>query len=46
MIAFEWNEKKYLRDADNIVYDHESQEPVGKWNETKETVEMCEFEYE
>jgi chemotaxis protein histidine kinase CheA len=46
VIAFEWNEKKYLRDSDNIVYDHESQEPVGKWNETEETVEMCEFEYE
>lgn len=46
VIAFEWNEKKYLRDAEDIVYDHESQEPVGKWNEKEQTVEMCEFEYE
>lgn len=35
---------EYMIDEDNIVYDTNTQEPIGKYDGTK--IELCEFEYE
>jgi hypothetical protein len=37
---FEHNGKKWLRDANGVIYDLESQEEVGVWNEEKKCIEM------
>ena len=43
---FEFNGKIYLRSADNVMYDSESQEPIGMWNEEEECIDEIEMEDE
>ncbi len=43
--AFEHKGKKYLKSADNVVYDAETQDTVGMWNPVTECIdEIEEFE--
>ena len=43
--AFEHKGKKYLKSADNVVYDAETQDTVGMWNPVTEVIdEIEEFE--
>lgn len=43
---FEFNGKKYLRTADNVLYDEATQECVGVFNEAKQEIEECDEEEE
>jgi len=43
---FEFNGKKYLRTSANVLYDAETQDHVGVWNEAKQEIEECEEEEE
>jgi hypothetical protein len=43
---FEVNGKKYLKSSENIVYDAETQDVIGKWNEEKKEIIFEELEEE
>jgi len=43
---FEINGKIYLKSTTNVIYDFESQDELGVWNETKQEIEFCELEEE
>ena len=43
---FEVNGKKYLKSSENIVYDGETQDVVGKWDEEKKEIIFEELEEE
>jgi hypothetical protein len=38
--------KTYLRTADNVLYDAETQDEVGVFNEAQQKIEECELESE
>lgn len=46
VIEFEIEGKKYLKSKDEVLYDYESHEAVGKWNATTKTIEDYEEEEE
>jgi hypothetical protein len=49
VVKFEHAGKTYLKSSENILYDPETQEPVGMWNEETQSideVELTEEEYE
>ena len=46
MKKFEVNGKKYLKSSENIVYDGETQDVVGKWDEEKKEIIFEELEEE
>ena len=49
VVKFEHAGKTYLKSSENILYDPETQEPVGMWNEDTQSideVELTEEEYE
>jgi len=43
---FEFKGKTYLRTADNVLYDAETQDEVGVFNEAQQKIEECELESE
>lgn len=43
---FEFKGKMYLRTADNVLYDAETQDEVGVFNEAQQKIEECELESE
>jgi hypothetical protein len=43
---FEVNGKKYLKSSENILYDAETQDVIGKWNEEKNEIIFEELEEE
>jgi colicin import membrane protein len=43
---FEVNGKKYLKSSENILYDAETQDVIGKWNEDKKEIIFEELEEE
>ena len=43
---FEFQGKTYLRTADNVLYDAETQDEVGVFNEAQQKIEECELESE
>ena len=43
---FEFNGKMYLRTADNVLYDPETQDEVGVFNEALQKIDECELESE
>ena len=40
---FEFNGKTYLKTAKNVLYDFESQDEIGVWNEKEQKIEYCEL---
>jgi hypothetical protein len=32
----------YLKDENNVIYDKESQDPIGEWNEGSEEIDLYE----
>ena len=44
--SFEFGGKKYLKDESNTLYDTETKEDIGYWNEEEQRVEMYEDEDE
>jgi hypothetical protein len=46
VIEFEIEGKKYLKSKDEVLYDYESHEAVGKWNATTRTIEEYDEEEE
>ena len=43
---FEFNGKMYLRTADNVLYDPDTQDEVGVFNEALQKIDECELESE
>ena len=43
---FEFGGKKYLRSSKNVLYDAETQDEIGVWNEAKQEIEFAELEEE
>jgi len=43
---FEFCGKKYLRSSKNVLYDAETQDEIGVWNEAKQEIEFAELEEE
>jgi len=43
---FEFKGKMYLRTADNVLYDADTQDEVGVFNEAEQKIEECELESE
>lgn len=43
---FEFKGKTYLRTSDNVLYDAETQDEVGVFNEAQQKIEECELESE
>ena len=42
VVKFEHNSVSYLKTAEGILYDEETQDVVGKWNEEMKCIEECE----
>ena len=43
---FEFGGKKYLKSSTNVLYDAETQDEIGVWNEAKQEIEFAELEEE
>jgi len=43
---FEFGGKKYLKSSKNVLYDAETQDEIGIWNEAKQEIEFAELEEE
>ena len=43
---FEFGGKKYLKSSKNVLYDAETQDEIGVWNEAKQEIEFAELEEE
>jgi hypothetical protein len=43
---FEFCGKKYLKSSKNVLYDAETQDEIGVWNEAKQEIEFAELEEE
>jgi hypothetical protein len=46
VVKFEFGGKKYLKSSKNVLYDAETQDEIGVWNEAKQEIEFAELEEE
>ena len=43
---FEYKGVTYLRSSDNVIYDMQTEDAIGRWNETTQTIDVNELEPE
>jgi len=41
---FEFKGKMYLKSSNGVIYDRDTQDEIGVWNEAKQDIELCEYE--
>lgn len=41
---FEFKGKMYLKSSNGVIYDRETQDEIGAWNEAKQDIDFCEYE--